>query len=97
VAAWIRTTGLNLEPEGLILCNGAQQAIAASMLAASAGRAPVPVFTEEFTFPGALRYAELAGHPVHAVGIDREGCIRPRWTAHCPRTHGLPVAAYCYT
>ena len=75
VAAWIGTTGLNLDPEEIVLCNGAQQAIAAAMLAASPGGAPAPVFTEEFTFPGALRYAELAGHPVHAVSTDSEGIL----------------------
>lgn len=73
VASWIATTGLRLEPGELLLCNGAQQAIAAAMLAASPGGEPAPVFTEEFTFPGALRYAELAGHPVHAVGTDNAG------------------------
>ena len=73
VASWIAATGLRLEPGELVLCNGAQQAIAAAMLAASPGGEPVPVFTEEFTFPGALRYAALAGHPVHAVGTDDEG------------------------
>jgi DNA-binding transcriptional MocR family regulator len=45
------------------------------MLAASPGRASAPVFTEEFTFPGALRYAELAGHPMHAVSTDFEGIL----------------------
>jgi DNA-binding transcriptional MocR family regulator len=30
-------------------------------------------FPDRFTFPGALRYAALAGHPVHAVGTDGEG------------------------
>jgi DNA-binding transcriptional MocR family regulator len=58
-----------------VLCNGAQQAIAAAMLAASRGGMPGPIFTEEFTFPGALRYAELAGHPVHAVSTDSQGMI----------------------
>jgi DNA-binding transcriptional MocR family regulator len=33
------------------------------------------VLTEEFTFPGALRYAELAGHPVHAVSTDSQGIL----------------------
>ena len=73
VVSWIATTGLSLEPGELVLCNGAQQAIAAAMLAASPGGEPAPVFTEEFTFPGALRYAALTGHPVHAVGTDNEG------------------------
>lgn len=75
VATWIGTTGLSLDPQEIVLCNGAQQAIAAAMLAASHGGAPAPVLTEEFTFPGALRYAELAGHPVHAVSTDSEGIL----------------------
>lgn len=73
VAAWITASGLDLDASDLVLCNGAQQAIAAAMLAASPGQARAPVFTEEFTFPGALRYAGLAGHPVHPVGTDGEG------------------------
>src|SRR6185437_11995977 len=67
--------GLSLDPQEIVLCNGAQQAIAAAMLAASRGGAPAPVLTEEFTFPGALRYAELAGHPVHAVSTDSQGIL----------------------
>jgi DNA-binding transcriptional MocR family regulator len=71
VSAWIATTGLDLPPEDLVLCNGAQHAIAASLLAA--GPEPVTMFTEEFTFPGVLRYAELAGHQVRPIGADTEG------------------------
>jgi DNA-binding transcriptional MocR family regulator len=71
VTAWIATTGLDLPPEDLVLCNGAQHAIAASFLAA--GPEPVTMFTEEFTFPGVLRYAELAGHEVRPVEADAEG------------------------
>jgi DNA-binding transcriptional MocR family regulator len=73
MSGWIATTGFQVAPEELVLCNGAQQAIAASLLAASHGGRPASVFTEKFTFPGALRYAELAGHPVHAVGTDSQG------------------------
>lgn len=72
VAAWITATGLDLPPEELLLCNGAQHAIAASFLAASGGQ-PAVLFTEEFTFPGALRYAGLAGHETRPVGTDAEG------------------------
>jgi DNA-binding transcriptional MocR family regulator len=87
VAAWIATTGFDLPAEDLLLCNGAQHAITAALLSASAGTGgrpgtrgragagpqPVTVFTEEVTFPGVLRYAELAGHPVRAVGTDGQG------------------------
>ena len=95
VVSWIATTGLSLEPGELVLCNGAQQAIAAAMLAASPGGEPAPVFTEEFTFPGALRYAALTGHPVHAVGMDNEG-IHPAaldraLTAHARASRARPL------
>jgi DNA-binding transcriptional MocR family regulator len=87
VAAWIATTGFDLPAEDLLLCNGAQHSITAALLSASAGTGgrpgargragagprPVTVFTEEVTFPGVLRYAELAGHPVRAVGTDGQG------------------------
>jgi DNA-binding transcriptional MocR family regulator len=82
VAAWIATTGFDLPADDLLLTNGAQHAITAALLAASAdgrlggGSRPVTVFTEEVTFPGALRYAELAGHPVRAVAMDGQG-MRP--------------------
>jgi DNA-binding transcriptional MocR family regulator len=73
LSAWITTTGLDLPPDDLVLCNGAQHAIAASLLALTSGGEPVTMFTEEFTFPGALRYAELAGHEVRPVATDAEG------------------------
>jgi DNA-binding transcriptional MocR family regulator len=81
VSAWLASSGLHLPPEDLLLCNGAQHAIAASLLAASsltaadrpAGGRPVTIVTEEHTFPGALRYAELAGHRVRAVATDSQG------------------------
>ena len=73
MSSWIASTGLRLPPEDLVLCHGAQHAIAASLLAASSGGKPITIFTEQFTFPGALRYAELANHPVHAVGTDEQG------------------------
>jgi DNA-binding transcriptional MocR family regulator len=92
VGSWIATTGLSLDAGELVLCNGAQQAIAAAMLAASTGVQPAPVFTEEFTFPGALRYAALAGHPVHAVGTDNEG-INPAALDRALATHARASGA----
>ena len=70
---WTAAAGLRLDPDEVLLCNGARQAIAAALLTVSAGGSPTPVFTEELTFGGTLRYARLAGHPVHAVGTDGHG------------------------
>ncbi|RIJ77587.1 PLP-dependent aminotransferase family protein [Nakamurella silvestris] len=75
MAAWVAATGLELDPEQLILCNGAQQAIAAILLSLGPDSSLVSIYTEEFTFPGALSYARQAGHPVHPVAIDEQGMI----------------------
>ncbi|WP_170298417.1 PLP-dependent aminotransferase family protein [Agromyces allii] len=78
-AAWIAASGLDLAPEDLVLAHGAQQGIAAVLMALSSGAPggrPVPVFTEEVTFHGALSYARLAGHRLHGVPVDRQG-MRP--------------------
>lgn len=75
VADWIAGTGLELPAEELLLCNGAQHAIAAAFLAASAGTSPAAVFTEAVAFPGALAYARLAGHALHGIPMDEEGLV----------------------
>ena len=73
VAAWIALGGTELPPEELILCNGAQQGLAAALLAASPNGVRAEVYTEAVTFPGLLRYASLSGHRVHGVAFDEEG------------------------
>lgn len=73
VASWIALSGLELPADELILCNGAQQGLAAALLAASPDGVRAPVYTEAVTFPGFLRYASLSGHRVHAVAFDEEG------------------------
>lgn len=75
-AAWLASTGLELPAEELVLAHGAQQGIAAVLMAVGRPGRPVPVYTEEVTFPGVLGYARLAGHPVHGVPVDRQG-LRP--------------------
>jgi DNA-binding transcriptional MocR family regulator len=75
-AAWLASTGLEIPAEELVLAHGAQQGIAAVLMAVGQPGRPVPVYTEEVTFHGALSYARLAGHPVHGVPIDRQG-LRP--------------------
>ncbi|MBX6750734.1 MAG: PLP-dependent aminotransferase family protein, partial [Micromonosporaceae bacterium] len=73
VASWIALSGLDLPPDELILCNGAQHGIAAALLAASPNGVRAEVYTEAVTFPGFLRYASLSGHRVHGVAFDEEG------------------------
>jgi len=75
-AAWLASTGLEIPAEELVLAHGAQQGIAAVLMAVSPPGRPVPVYTEEVTFHGALGYARLAGHPVRGVPVDRQG-LRP--------------------
>ncbi|MDJ0391117.1 PLP-dependent aminotransferase family protein [Roseomonas sp. E05] len=83
-AAWIAAvSGLALPVEQVMLCNGAQHAIAVAMMAAqpqgvqSLGvQAPGGVLlTEAVTFPGIVGLAEKLGHRLHGVAIDAEGLV----------------------
>ncbi|GAA1827542.1 PLP-dependent aminotransferase family protein [Agromyces salentinus] len=98
-AAWLASTGLELPAEELVLAHGAQQGIAAVLMAVGQPGRPVPVYTEEVTFHGALSYARLAGHPVHGVPIDRQG-LRPdlldRMLARDARTRGGGIRPVVY-
>ncbi|MET4158999.1 PLP-dependent aminotransferase family protein [Agromyces sp. PvR057] len=98
-AAWLASTGLEIPAEELVLAHGAQQGIAAVLMAVSPPGRPVAVYTEEVTFHGALSYARLAGHPVHGVPIDRQG-LRPdlldRMLSADARTRGSGIRPVIY-
>ena len=88
VAAWIALTGLRLEADDLLLCNGAQQAIAAALLAASAAR-PGPRSSPRSS-PSRERSATPSSpatryRPSPPTG---KGCTRHHWTAPWPSGPG---------
>ena len=80
LAAWIGGRGLAVDPERLILSNGAQQAL---MIALGALTRPGDtVLVEALTYPGIHSLAGLYGLRLRPVAMDREGlCPRALDTA----------------
>jgi DNA-binding transcriptional MocR family regulator len=60
-----------VEPETLIMTNGAQHALAIAFAAAAGPGATI--FTEQETYPGAITLARSAGHRLQGVAMDAEG------------------------
>jgi DNA-binding transcriptional MocR family regulator len=74
VAAWIaRDTGHAVAVDRLLLCNGAQHAIAVAMMTAQ--RPGGTMLAEVVTFPGIVGLAERLGQSLHGVPLDGEGLI----------------------
>ncbi|MFA7431164.1 MAG: PLP-dependent aminotransferase family protein, partial [Rhodospirillaceae bacterium] len=70
---WLGRLGLAVTPDRVVLTNGAQQAIAAAMMAVC--RTGDCVLMEELTFPGAKALAPHLGLRSHGVAMDDEGII----------------------
>jgi DNA-binding transcriptional MocR family regulator len=73
-AEWLAQLGLPIDPERIILTNGAQQGIAAAFAALLApGEAAL---SETLTYTGIIDDANRSGHALKGVATDREG-MRP--------------------
>lgn len=71
MARWLSGTGLVCRRENILLTNGAQQALAiAFAVAATPG---TTVFTEAFTYPGALLIGRRAGLKLCGIEMDEQG------------------------
>ncbi len=78
-AAWVGRTGLNVGPERILVCNGAQHAMAVAL-----GTLAVPrdvVLTEELNYPGIRLLERLYHLRMQGVACDSEG--RAAVTSHC--------------
>jgi DNA-binding transcriptional MocR family regulator len=71
LARWLSRDRLQVEPETLIMTNGAQHALAIAFAAAAGPGATI--FTEQETYPGAITLARSAGHRLQGVAMDAEG------------------------
>lgn len=71
LAKWLATQGLEAAPDQLLICHGAQQALALSFgLACRPGSL---LLTEAATYPGALSIARELGQPIQGLALDAEG------------------------
>lgn len=72
-ATWIGRVGLDVSPENVFLCSGAQQAILISLSAFV--RAGETVLTENLTYSGVKALAALNGLALEGVEIDEQGMV----------------------
>ncbi|PKR87855.1 hypothetical protein CXZ10_17160 [Pleomorphomonas diazotrophica] len=73
-ASWLAGQRLEVSPDTVLLCNGAQHALSVAL--ATACPPGGLLLTEAATFPGALMLARASGHRLIGVDLDREG-LRP--------------------
>lgn len=90
-AAWCRRAGLGATADRIIVCQGAQHAMAVSLMAYA--RPGATVLTEAFTYHGAKALAALLCMNVKGIAMDREGILPDAFDAAC-RANDVAVL-YC--
>jgi DNA-binding transcriptional MocR family regulator len=90
-AEWVRRSGLDAEPERVLVSSGNQHGMTA-VFAALLGPGDV-VFTEALTYPGMKSLAGLLSLRLHGVALDEQG-LRPDALAAACRARP-PKALYC--
>ncbi|NYZ16539.1 PLP-dependent aminotransferase family protein [Azospirillum sp. RWY-5-1] len=83
-AAWIRRSGLNVGPENVLVCGGAQQAIAVAMLT-FVGPGDI-LLTERVTYSGTRSLATLHGIRLQGVAMDDDGMLPDALEEACRAT-----------
>ena len=73
LARWLAPTGLAAAPERLLICNGAQHALAIAF-AITCGP-DTELLTEALSYPGAIALARRRGLRLTGLAIDEEGLI----------------------
>lgn len=73
LARWLAPTGLAVSPERLLICNGAQHALAIAF-AITCGP-DTELLTEALSYPGAIALARRRGLRLMGLAIDEEGLV----------------------
>ncbi|WP_315832783.1 PLP-dependent aminotransferase family protein [Bradyrhizobium prioriisuperbiae] len=73
IAHWLRTTGVPVHAEQMVLTVGASQGLAVAL--ATTTRPGDKVFVEELTYPGVKNLIRIFGLEPVPVAIDREGLV----------------------
>jgi DNA-binding transcriptional MocR family regulator len=90
-AEWLKTLGLEVNPEQVFLCGGAQHGI--TMACAAETHPGDMVATEEYTYPGIKAACEMLGLELVGIPMDEEGIVPDALEAHC--RHGKVRLLYC--
>lgn len=90
-AKWLRRLGIEVDPDHIVVCSGAQHAI---LVALSAIAAPGDlILSESLTYPGFLGTARTLGQRVRGVAIDESGIIPEALEEICKTER--PRLLYC--
>jgi DNA-binding transcriptional MocR family regulator len=90
-AAWVRSTGLSVDPDRVVITNGAQHA--AAVVLASITRPGDLILCEEVTYPGIVALASLLHLTLRGLPMDADG-LRPDGLEAACRS-GSPRALFC--
>lgn len=85
-ADWVARAGVQIDPDGVIVCSGAQQALLIA-LAAHASRGDL-IATEALNYPGVRRIADFLGLQLVGLPLDEQG-IEPGALADACKKHKL--------
>ncbi len=88
-ATWIGRVGLEVPPENVFICGGAQQAILIALNAFA--RAGDAVVTENLTYSGVKALSALQGLRLEGVTLDDKGMVPDALDAVCAATNARVV------
>jgi DNA-binding transcriptional MocR family regulator len=92
-ASWVRRSGLDVDPERVVITSGAQHG-AATVLGTIARPGDL-ILTEEVTYAGIKALASLLHLQLRGVGLDEHGIRPDRFEAAC--RSGAARALFCMT
>lgn len=90
-ASWIRRSGLDIDPDGVVVTSGAQHG--AALVLATIARPGDVILTEEVTYAGIKALASLLHLEVRGVALDEHGILPDHFEAAC-RSGGVR-ALFC--
>ncbi len=90
-ADWVARSGLDADPNRILVCGGAQHAMTITF-ASLAGPGDL-VLTEDLTYPGMKALASVLGLRLQGVAMDADGLLPDAFDAACRRWK--PKALYC--
>jgi DNA-binding transcriptional MocR family regulator len=90
-AAWVSRVGLDVEPERVVITNGAQHG--AAVVLATIARPDDLILTEEVTYSGITALARLLQLRVQGLPMDQNGLLPDALEAACRKSS--PRALFC--
>ncbi len=90
-AAWAERFGIRVDPNSVIVCNGAQHALTVAL--STLTQPGDVVLTEALTYPGMKAVANLLHLRLQGLAMDAEGLLPDAFAAACRQRHAKVL--YC--